>query len=156
MDRGYVETSVWGMVPPGQNAALRQPTLEFLDRCERQLFIACISDVVANEIRQAPEKAQEAILQRMALINPVILPIPPEADALAQRFIDDGILPPRRLDDARHVACALVNEVELLVSWNYRHIANVRKAKDFNAIAVLAGLKAGLEIHTPLEVLGWK
>jgi len=76
MDRVYLETSVWGMVPPGQNAALRQPTLEFLDRCERQLFIACISDVVANEIRQAPEKAQEAILQRMALINPVLLPIP--------------------------------------------------------------------------------
>jgi hypothetical protein len=46
--------------------------------------------------------------------------------------------------------------VELLVSWNYRHIANVRKAKDFNAIAVLAGFKAGLEIHTPLEVMGWK
>jgi hypothetical protein len=65
-------------------------------------------------------------------------------------------LPRRRLDDARHVACALVNEVELLVSWNYRHIANLRKSKDFNAIAVLAGYRAGLEIHTPLEVLGWK
>jgi hypothetical protein len=62
-------------------------------------------------------------------------------------------LPPRRLDDARHVACALVNELDLLVSWNYRHLANVRKAEAFNAVAVLAGLRGGLEIHTPLEVL---
>jgi hypothetical protein len=50
----------------------------------------------------------------------------------------------------------MVNELELLVSWNYRHIANARKAKDFNAIAVLEGFRAGHEIHTPLEVLGWK
>jgi hypothetical protein len=156
MDRVYVETSVWGMVPPGQNPALRQPTLEFLEKCERQVYVACISDVVANEIRQAPTGIQEAILQRLSELNPVLLPIPPEADALAQRFLDDGILPARRLDDARHVACALVNEVEILVSWNYRHIANVRKAKDFNAIAVLEGYRGGLEIHTPLEVLGWK
>jgi hypothetical protein len=58
--------------------------------CERHSFIACISDVVASEIRQAPENAQEAILKRMALTNPVLLPIPAEADVLAQRFIDEG------------------------------------------------------------------
>jgi hypothetical protein len=144
------------MVCPGQNPALRQPTLEFLEKCARQVYVACISDVVANEIRQAPTETQEAILQRLSELNPVLLPLPPEADALAQRFIDQGILPARRLDDARHVACALVNEVELLVSWNYRHIANARKAKGFNAIAVLEGFRAGLEIHTPLEVLEWK
>jgi hypothetical protein len=156
MRRAYIETSVWGMVPAGQNRALRQPTLEFLQQCEVRTFLPCISDIVADEIRQAPEEIQERILQRLAEVNPAWLPLPPAVDALAQRFIDEGVLPPRRLDDARHVACALVNELELLVSWNYRHIANVRKSEMFNAVAVLAGLPGGLEIHTPLEVLEWK
>jgi hypothetical protein len=156
MRRAYVETSVWGMVPPGQNPALRQPTLEFLSQCERRVFLPCISDVVANEMRQAPPGVQEPILQRLSEVNPVLLPLPPEVDLLAQRFIDEGILPARRLDDARHVACALVNEVVLLVSWNYRHLANVRKAEGFNAVAILTGIRSVLEIHTPFEVLEWE
>lgn len=156
MRRAYVETSVWGMVPPGQNPALRQPTLEFLNQCERRIFLPCISDVVANEIRQAPPQVQEPIVQRISEVNPVLLPLPPEVDVLAQRFIDQGVLPARRLDDARHVACALVNDVGLLVSWNYRHLANVRKAEAFNAVAILAGIGSSLEIHTPFEVLEWE
>lgn len=156
MERVYVETSVWGMVPPDQNPALRQPTLEFLQQCERHLFLPCISDVVAEEIRQPPAEIQQPILQQLSNVKPVLLPLPAEVDELAQRFLDEGIVPARRFGDARHVACALVNELDLLVSWNYRHIANVRKAEAFNAVAVLARLRAGLAIHSPLEVLQWQ
>jgi hypothetical protein len=63
MERVYVETSVWGMVPQGQNPALRFPTLEFLQQCERRVILPCISDVVAEEIRQAPLEVQQPILQ---------------------------------------------------------------------------------------------
>ena len=95
---------------------------------------------------------QVAIEQWIARINPVELKLSGEADQLAQRFITEGVVPPRRLDDARHVACALVNEMDVFISWNHRHLANTRKADAFNAVAVLAGFDARLEIHTPLEV----
>jgi hypothetical protein len=144
------------MVPSSQNPALRQPTLDFLGQCERRVYLPCISDVVANEIRQAPPEVQDPILRKLGQVNPLLLPLPPEVDLLAQRFIDEGVVPPRRLDDARHVACAFVNEIDLLVSWNYRHLANVRKAEWFNAVAILAGLRGSLEIHTPFEVLKWE
>ena len=153
MRRVYIETSVWGMVAPGQNPVLQEPTVEFLEKCERGVFEAYISDVVANEVRQAPEAAQQAIQEWIDRINPVELKLSDEADALAQRFIEEGVVPPRRLDDARHVACALVNEMDVLISWNHRHLANTRRSDAFNAVAVLAGLERRLEIHTPLEVL---
>ena len=92
----------------------------------------------------------------MAEINPVLLPMGPEVYELARRFVDEGVLPKRRFEDALHVACAIVNEIDLLVSWNYRHIANVRKTAAFHAVAVLAGYQGNLHIHTPLEVLEWK
>ena len=155
MRRVYVETSVWGMVPTDQNPTLRQPTLEFLGRCAVRGFLPHISDIVSHEIRQAPHSVQDAILEQISLVKPLVLPLPPEVDVLAQRFIDLGVLPKRRHEDAQHVACALVNELDLLVSWNYRHLANVAKTEAFNAVAVLAGVRGGLEIHTPLEVLGW-
>src|SRR5262249_36226965 len=98
MRRVYIETSVWGMVPPGQPLAMRQPTLEFLREGENRVFLPCISDVVSDEIRQAPPEIQDAILKRLSEVEPVILPLPAEADVLAQRFIDEGVLPRRRFD----------------------------------------------------------
>ena len=153
MRRVYIETSVWGMVAPGQNPVLQEPTVEFLEKCECGVFEAYISDVVANEVRQAPAATQQAIEEWIARVNPVELKLSDEGDQLAQRFIEQEVVPKRRLDDARHVACALVNEMDVLISWNHRHLANTRKSDAFNAVAVLAGLETRLEIHTPLEVL---
>lgn len=152
MHRVYIETSVWGMVAPGQNPVLQEPTIEFLEQCERGVVKAYISDVVANEIRQAPPVVQAAIEHWIARVKPVELTLSEDADRLAQRLIEEGVVPQRRLDDPRHVACALVNGLDMLISWNHRHLANTRKADAFNAVAVLAGMDAGLEIHTPLEV----
>ncbi len=153
--RVYIETSVWGMVSPDQSRVLREPTLQFLDQCQRRIYLPHISEIVATEISQAPPATQEQVLHRISEVNPILLSVPAEAEILAERFVEQGILGRRRLDDGRHVACALVSEMDLLVSWNYRHIANVRKAERFNAIAILAGLRGGLAIHTPLEVLEW-
>jgi len=155
MRRVYIETSVWGMVAPGQNLVLQEPTLELLDLCTARRLDPCISDIVALELRQAPEAVRQVTLVKLGAVDPEMLELTPASEALAERFLRDGVLPTRRLDDARHVACALVHEIDLLVSWNYRHIANVRKAEAFNAIAVLAGLRGSLGIHTPLEVLEW-
>lgn len=154
--RVYVETSVWGMVPPGQSRVLREPTLEFLDQCTSRVYLPGISDIVTDEIRNAPPETRSHILTKIADVDPVQLPLSGEVEALAEHFLHEGVLPKKRLDDARHVACAMINELDLLVSWNYRHIANARKAEAFNAVAVLAGWPGGLQIHTPLEVLGWK
>ena len=156
MRRVYIETSVWALVAPGQSPALQEPTLEFLDECVARRHQPYISAVVVDELRQADTGVQEFTVAKLGAVDPHVLALTPASEALAERFLKEGVLPPRRLDDARHVACALVHEIDLLVSWNYRHIANVRKAEAFNAIATLAGLRGGLEIHTPLEVLEWK
>jgi hypothetical protein len=154
MPRIYLESSIWGMLAPGQNPAYQAPTRELLDQCVAGIHSPCISDVVAAEVQQAPPDVQLVVLRELERVSPILLAMPPEAETLAQRFLQEGILPPRRLDDARHVACAMVSEIDLLVSWNYRHIANVRKSARFNAVALLAGWRGNLEIHTPLEVLG--
>jgi hypothetical protein len=156
MRRVYIETSVWGMVAPGQSAALRELTLEFLEQCAGRVRLPHVSAIVADEVGRAPAAVQQHVVPKLNEVNPLLLPITSAAESLAARFLQEGVLPPRRLDDARHVSCALASELDLLVSWNYRHIANVRKAEAFNALAVLAGLRGGLEIHTPLEVLEWK
>jgi len=144
------------MVHARQNAALREATLDFLGECRRGVFEAHISDVVIDEIQQASAEVQEQVLTWIAELEPAMVEASPDVDALAERFIESGVLSSNRRADARHVACAVVHGLDFLVSWNYRHIANVRKAERFHAVALLAGWPSTLSIHTPLEVLDWK
>lgn len=152
----YVETSVWGMTAHGQNPALREPTLEFLRRCTTGDFMAYISKIVLDEIAEAPETIQVDIARQVADVRPTVLTLSNEMDLLADRFLQEKVLPSRRRADGLHVACAIVHGIELVVSWNYRHIANQSKADAFRAVALLAGWPAKFEIHTPFEVLQWK
>ena len=42
-------------------------------------------------------------------------------------------------DDAYHVAVCTVARIEYLVSWNFEHLANVRREAGFNAVNLLQG-----------------
>ncbi|MCY2929416.1 MAG: hypothetical protein NTV86_07955, partial [Planctomycetota bacterium] len=74
-----------------------------------------------------------------------------ESSALARRYIAEGIVTARFENDARHIAVATVEEVDMLVSWNFRHIVRYDKIRLFNAVNVLAGRKP-IEIYSPMEV----
>ncbi len=59
----------------------------------------------------------------------------------------------RRQADAAHIAFASSARVDVLVSWNFKHIVNLQKIHVFNAVNVRLGYPV-LEIRTPLEVGG--
>ena len=70
---------------------------------------------------------------------------------LASKYVAEGILPETFASDARHIAVATVNAIEILVSWNFKHIVHYDKIRAFNAVNVLRGY-GPLQIHTPMEV----
>ena len=55
------------------------------------------------------------------------------------------------LADAQHIALATVARVDVLVSWNFRHIVNLDRIRGFNAVNLRAGYPL-LEIRSPLEL----
>ena len=63
-----------------------------------------------------------------------------------------AVLPERFLADAMHVAVAVCNHLDVLVTWNMKHLANVRRIEAINRVNVLHGLPA-IRIHTPEEVM---
>lgn len=85
-------------------------------------------------------------------ISPEVLPESPARDSLADAFVTQRAVPPSKPEDAAHVAAAFVAGLDVLVSWNFKHIATVRRAERFNAIAVLNGYTKPLRIVSPLEV----
>jgi hypothetical protein len=53
--------------------------------------------------------------------------------------------------DARHVAIATVGQVDVLVSWNYRHLVNRRRREAFNGVNAIMGYRP-IDIVSPPEV----
>jgi hypothetical protein len=149
----YVETSVWGMTLPNQPRALRQPTNHFLRQCALGLFRPCISAVVLEEIAQASAATAARMVREINKLAPPVLTLNEKSEDLAEAYLAAGVIPAKKRNDARHVAIATVAGVQIVVSWNHRHLANERKRALFEAVNRLAGYEQALLIHTPFEIV---
>ena len=63
-----------------------------------------------------------------------------------------SLIGPGSRSDALHVALATIGRVEVLVSWNFKHIVNLGRIRLFNAVNLEQGYGL-IEIRTPREVL---
>jgi len=114
------------------------------------IFIPVVSEIVSAEIADAP---REVISKFSELLNynPEILELNDEVFELANTYINRHILSENFLDDARHIAFATVFEVDLLVSWNFKHIVHYDKIRMFNSINLEFNYKQ-ISIYSPREV----
>ena len=74
-----------------------------------------------------------------------------ESAALMKHYRSHKILSDKFEDDMMHIALATVAEVDVLVSWNFKHIVHYDKIRQFNAINIAEGYKP-LVIYSPREV----
>lgn len=78
-----------------------------------------------------------------------------DADALAEAYIEAGVLSRSSVEDAQHVAIATLNNLDAVVSWNFKHLVNLRRIKLVNAVNEQMGYKH-IEIISPLEAINYE
>lgn len=71
-----------------------------------------------------------------------------EAMILAEAYQAQGILTPNYFADGLHIAIATIANVDVLVSWNFRHIVNFHRIRLFNSVNLSLGYKA-IQIFSP-------
>jgi hypothetical protein len=71
---------------------------------------------------------------------------------LACKYISEGALPQNKMEDAIHAAVATVFEMDALISWNLKHLSNLRKMELINGINLKEGYTKRLQLITPMEV----
>jgi len=123
--------------------------LQFVRRSSR-LFI---SSVVLDEINAADENDRTQIMAVLETVGATVLELEPESRDLARFYIASNILPARKVEDALHVAIATTQKIDVLVSWNHKHMANVRKSQQYCGANLMRGYAQTPLILTPLEVL---
>jgi hypothetical protein len=104
-----------------------------------------------RELQGAPERIRAHLLE-IPEAHQIILADSPEANTLAGAYLTHGIMGPGSRSDALHVALATIARVDVMVSWNFKHIVNLSRIRMFNAMNLEQGYGL-IEIRTPKEVL---
>ena len=155
MESVYLETSFisYLVARPSRDllvAAHQQTTQEWWDN-RRSQFECSVSQVVVDEacVGDATE-----IQKRSAIISGLpVLKVTEAAETLAQAIMAAGILPPHAFPDAAHVAVSAVHEIDYLLTWNCKHLANAQIARRIAVVCDKLDYKMPI-ICTPEELMG--
>lgn len=146
--RVYTDTSVLGGPFDAEWSTISQ---RFIAQVRQGHLIVVISDLTAAEVSLAPPNVQQ-LLASLAPPHRQDILVTPEALELAERYISERVIGSASRNDARHIATATVHRVDLLVSWNFKHIVNIERIRGYNSVNVRLGYPQ-LEIRTPAEIL---
>jgi predicted nucleic acid-binding protein len=132
----YVETSVISYLTsrPSRDIVIagHQQTTQDWWQNRRGAFDLVASQLVIREARAGDSIASE---QRLAVLKEVqLLAVTEESISLANTFVEAGIMPKKAAEDALHIAIAVTNSVDYLLTWNCRHIANAVIRKEVERI----------------------
>ena len=87
------------------------------------------------------------------LINTELVEITKDAVQLADSYIADKVVGKTSRNDCLHIAIATVSHVDVLVSWNFKHIVNIYRIRGYNSVNIRLGYSP-LEIRSPKDIVG--
>ncbi|MEE8466845.1 MAG: PIN domain-containing protein [Planctomycetota bacterium] len=147
--RIYTDTSVLGGC---EDDEFRDPSRRLLEAFVSGKLTLVLSELVLRELEAAPERVR-MVVGRVPDMHVEALRLSREAEELAAAYIEEGAIGVRMRADALHIALATVARVDVLVSWNFKHIVNLRRIHAYNGVNLKKGYPI-LEIRTPREVPG--
>ena len=145
--RIYIDTSVIGGC---FDEEFSEWSIRLFDDFINGKKIAVISDVTLEELEEAPVKIKNQ-LKKIPEISKEYIYLGQEAIDLSQNYINEGIVTNKSLIDTRHIAMATMNNVDILASWNFRHIVNYNKIKLYNSVNLKFGYNL-IEIRNPRDL----
>ena len=75
-----------------------------------------------------------------------------EAIKLADTYISENVIGKTSLEECRHIALATINHVDVLASWNFKHIVNLDRIKGYNSVNLRLGFQM-IEIRSPKDLV---
>ena len=133
--RIYIDTSVVGGY---FDEEFKEVTRGLFKRLEDNEIIFVVSDLLDLELIGSPEKVRE-LLHKYPTDKFERVELTEESIELADKYIAEKVVGPTSLEDCRHIALATINKVDVLASWNFRHIVNLDRIKGYNSVNLKLG-----------------
>ena len=148
VQRFYLDTSVVGGV---FDTEFEEYSTILMEKVKIGLIKAVISDVTEREIMKARKEVRD-FFTSLPKSNVELIELTPEAIQLAQSYISEEVVGKTHIDDCLHIALATINHVDILVSWNFKHIVNIYRIRGYNSVNLKLGYPT-LEIRSPKDIV---
>ena len=128
--RVYIDTSVVG----GQfDKEFSADTIPFFEAVTNGKLIILVSDLIEAELLGAPQHVRDFLttLPPQQIEN---IRLTRDAADLASQYILAKVVGQTSRADCQHIAMATLEKVDVLVSWNFKHIVNLDKIRGYNGI----------------------
>jgi predicted nucleic acid-binding protein len=149
----YLDTTIINFIYADDAPTLKEATLNFFDDfVKTKLVDVYISNVMLEEINntQNIDKRQK-LLAKISEYQFEVLSDNAESRRLAKIYIEEKIIPAKKVADAEHIGISTVSEMDILLSWNFQHLANYNRKMKVRAINQRENYFYPLDIISPLE-----
>lgn len=156
----YLDTSVINFLFADDSPERKEITKDFFEIFIKiGIYDTFISGFVIDEIERTTNQKKKKRLYNVIEKYPidfVEFQNSDEIQILAGKYVEKGIIPNKKYYDAYHIACSVINEINYLVSWNFRHLANVNRERRVLAVNFENGYINDFRIITPLELMNYE
>ena len=149
----YLDTSVLSYLKQEDSPERTSATLKFWEELKTRTDVEIyLSDVTLAEISDCYEPKKSFMQEKLKEIKFLLLEKDEDAERLASQIIELGILTNKSHDDCLHIAIAVLEACNYIVSWNFKHLVNVKTINGVRAITNLKGFSP-IDIITPEMLL---
>ena len=149
IQRFYFDTSVFGGL---YDTEFEKETTILFEKVALGQIICVYSNLTESELSKAPQAVKD-FFQNLKDSQKEVISVTPEALQLAQTYINENVVGQTSLDDCIHIATATLSKVDILVSWNFKHIVNVYRIRGYNSVNLRLGYST-IDIRSPNEITG--
>jgi len=150
--RIYLDTSVISHLDAPDAPDKQADTRKLWELIQGGEYDVFLSPVVMGEIDGCSEPKLSFLVEQIQYIHYTELQKTDEVLELAGRYLDAGILRPKSFDDCQHIAYACVYDCDMIISWNFKHMVNVKTIAGVKSVNALAGYKE-MPIYTPTMLI---
>ena len=148
--RLYLDTSVLSALFDDRSPERKRLTEDFFGIVGRHE--PYVSELTLAEIELTPDENLRSRMQARCADLPVLSGKERQAADLAQEYVRHGAVPSTYVEDALHLATAVVHGMDAVLSWNFRHIVRRKTRNVVDLVNVERNLRK-IEIMTPAELL---
>ncbi len=146
--RLYVDTSVFGGYFEKE---FQRWTRKLIDEIFKSKYTAIVSDITLAELEMAPQNVRD-LADKIISENAELVTAGPLDKGLAEKYLLEKIVTEKFRADALHIAIATINKVDVLASWNFKHIVNLNRIRQYNSVNLKHG-HSMIEIRSPMEIV---
>jgi predicted nucleic acid-binding protein len=148
IQRIYLDTSVIGGY---YDTEFEEDTRILFEKIKLGQFHVVLSDITEGELQEAPEMIRNLFIE-LSAGQATKIELTEEAVQLADTYLAEKVVGKTSRVDCFHIALATIQRVDILVSWNFKHIVNVQRIRGYNSVNMKLGYPT-IDIRSPKEII---